>query len=82
MVTVSVWSEGEGFTEEEGQEMFKKFSNTGRKGARAITDSGLGLFICAEILEQHYGKVSMESETGKSARLVFTFPNPKQSQLS
>ena len=82
MVTVSVWNEGEGFTEEEGQDIFKKFSKVKREDARAIRDSGLGLFICAKILEQHYGKVSAESDAGSWARLMFTFPNPKQPRAS
>ncbi len=82
MVTVSVWNEGDSFTEEEAKRLFRKFSRITTEETRDRCGSGLGLFLCKKILELHYGKVSAESEPGKSACFTFTFPNPKQSASS
>ena len=71
-VTVSVKDTGEGISEEILPNLFSKFktySNTG---------TGLGLYICKNIIESHGGKIWAENNyDGKGATFRFTLPTIK-----
>jgi signal transduction histidine kinase len=73
-VEIQVWNEGAGFTSEEGEMLFKKFSRLRNPNTMDKRGSGLGLFLCTQILELHGGKAWAESEEGKWARFYFSFP--------
>lgn len=73
-VVVSVWNEGPGFAPEEGEALFEKFSRLRNEHTRDKRGSGLGLYICREILAQHGGTVWAESEPGRWARFSFRLP--------
>lgn len=72
-VVVTVIDEGIGLTPEQARKAFDKFyrvdaSNTAREGL------GIGLAIVKGILEAHGGRIRIESELGKGARVEFTLP--------
>jgi signal transduction histidine kinase len=72
-IAVTVKDEGIGLTEEQAKKAFDKFyrvdaSNTAREGL------GIGLAIVKGILEAHGGRVWIDSEVGKGARVEFTLP--------
>lgn len=71
---VRVWNEGYGFTHEEKKNLFKKFSRLRNPLTRKIRGSGLGLFLCYQILDLHNGKVWAQSEPDKWASFYFSFP--------
>jgi signal transduction histidine kinase len=71
---VSVWNEGEGFTEEEGENLFGKFFRIRNQNTRNKRGSGLGLFICRQIVELHGGRTWADSEPGQWARFSLSFP--------
>ena len=71
-ITASVWNEGEGFTPEEGEQLFKKFSRLSNPNTRDKRGSGLGLFLCKQIIDLHGGRVWAESEPGRWARFSFS----------
>ena len=73
-VVLTVWNEGEGFTSEEGKQLFKKFSRLKNPNTNDKRGSGLGLYLCKQILDLHNGKVWAESEPGKWASFSFSFP--------
>jgi two-component system NtrC family sensor kinase len=73
-VEIQVWNEGAGFTPEEGGMLFKKFSRLRNTNTMDKRGSGLGLFLCTQILELHGGRAWAESEKGKWARFYFSFP--------
>jgi len=77
-ITVSVWNEGEGFPEEDRDKLFGKFSRLHNKNTQGKRGSGLGLFLCRQVLELHDGTVSAESEPGEWAKFSFTFPSSSQ----
>ena len=71
-VLFSVSDEGIGIPEEQFGRLFKKFSRIDTAEAREIKGSGLGLWICHEIVSGHGGKIWVESEPGKGTTFRFT----------
>jgi signal transduction histidine kinase len=73
-VRLSVWNEGEGIAQENIPRLFGKFVRLDQPSARARKGSGLGLFVCREIIEQHGGRIWAESDYGRWARFTFSIP--------
>ena len=73
-VLMSVWNEGAGFTPEEGESLFGKFTRLKNKNTRGKRGSGLGLFLTRRIVERHGGKAWAESEPGQWARFSMRIP--------
>ena len=71
---VAVWNEGPGFSREEGETLFQKFSRLHNDNTRDKRGSGLGLYICREILELHNGRAWAASQQGEWARFSFSLP--------
>ncbi len=71
---VSVTDTGIGIATADHKSIFDKFRQVGQttKGVREGT--GLGLAITKELVEQHGGKILVESEPGKGSRFTFTIP--------
>jgi two-component system, sensor histidine kinase and response regulator len=73
--TVSIRNEGVGISKEDmEQRLFKKFSRLKQKGTEGVKGSGLGLYICKEIIEKHRGRIWAESEVGKFVTFYFSLP--------
>jgi signal transduction histidine kinase len=69
-VTVSVKDTGEGIAEEILPNLFSKFKTYSHTGG-----TGLGLYICKNIVESHGGKIWAENNyDGKGATFRFTLP--------
>ncbi len=75
---ISVWNEGEGFSPAESADLFRKFSRLRNTNTRSKKGSGLGLFLTAQIVDQHGGTVSAEAEAGQWARFGFRLPLPPE----
>ncbi|MFP4502953.1 MAG: cache domain-containing protein [Candidatus Hydrogenedentota bacterium] len=73
-VYLRVWNEGPGFTPEEGEQLFTKFTRLRNENTAGKRGSGLGLFLCRQIMEQHGGRVWAESEPGQWACFHMEFP--------
>lgn len=70
-VTVSVSDDGEGICPEQLPGLFKR-------GISGDGSSGLGLPICKEIVEEHGGKIWIESGKGNGTVVRFTLPRSKE----
>ena len=69
---VSVLDQGIGIPSNQMERLFQKFSRVDSPEVREIKGSGLGLWICKEIVEAHEGKIWAESQQGKGSAFHFT----------
>jgi signal transduction histidine kinase len=76
-VVLVVSDSGHGIPPEQIEHVFDPFFTTKEEG------TGLGLPICRQIVEQHGGTISIESEPGAGTRVVVLLPDlRKSSQLT
>jgi signal transduction histidine kinase len=75
---VTVADDGEGIPPEQFEHLFERYHSGRAKGdparSGADTGTGLGLYISRHIVEEHSGRIWIESEAGKGARAHFTLP--------
>jgi two-component system NtrC family sensor kinase len=77
-VTLSVCNEGRGIPAEKIGMLFEKFSRLDGAEYDGKKGTGLGLYICKEIIEKHGGNIWVESEPGKWAKFSFTSPKERR----
>ena len=75
---VSVSDEGIGIATDQIGKLFQKFSRIDTIEAHDIKGSGLGLWICREIVKAHGGRIWVESEIGKGSTFKFTLKKAHQ----
>jgi len=73
-LTVSVSDTGLGIPIEEQEAIFDAFHQAGATTKGIKEGTGLGLAITKRLVEEHGGRIWVESEPGKGARLSFTMP--------
>jgi len=73
-VEVSVWNEGAGFTEEQKDSLFKKFSRIKDPELSKQKGTGLGLYTTWRLVNMHGGKIWADSEKGRWAEFKFRIP--------
>jgi PAS domain S-box-containing protein len=73
-VCVAVRDTGIGIAQEDMGQLFKSFSQLLRGKNRKSGSTGLGLTISQKIINQHKGKLSVDSEYGKGSTFYFTLP--------
>ncbi|WP_129714038.1 PAS domain-containing protein [Pedobacter sp. SYP-B3415] len=71
---VSVKDEGSGINPEDQRRIFDRFYRVEADHTRSISGFGIGLYLCAEILQHHQGTIRVESEWGKGSTFIFTLP--------
>jgi signal transduction histidine kinase len=74
MIELSVENAGEGIPRDQVGRLFKKFSRLALMEETGQRGTGLGLFICRAIVEQHGGTIGVDSEEGRWTRFAFTLP--------
>lgn len=72
-VTVRVADRGAGIPPQDLPRVFERFYRVAAPGVR-VTGSGLGLHICKAILEEHGGRIWVESQVGQGSTFSFTLP--------
>jgi two-component system, NtrC family, sensor kinase len=74
LVKITVFNEGNGFSNEDRLNMFTKFSRFNAANYNTKSGTGLGLFVTKNIILKHNGAICAESEQGKWAKFSFTIP--------
>lgn len=74
-VLISVKDFGIGIPEKEQCKLFQRFSRTDLVYEQTIPGSGLGLYICFEIIRKHAGRLWMESKKDLGSTFYFSLPD-------
>lgn len=72
-VCVEIEDNGPGMSPDELARIFNRFAQ-GRAGRRFSPGTGLGLFLCKQIVEAHNGKIACQSKEGKGTKFLITIP--------
>lgn len=78
-VQLSIQDTGIGIPEKYQEKLFQDFQGLRRKGLEGEESTGLGLFICKEIVKMHHGNIQVESQEGKGTAFKVTLPFPESS---
>lgn len=81
-IRLSVTNEGPGIPPEKVGDLFRKFSRLDTPEQAGKRGTGLGLFICREILEKHGGRIWVESESGQWVRFCVALPGTGRPSLA
>ncbi|MCU0389795.1 MAG: hybrid sensor histidine kinase/response regulator [Thermoflexibacter sp.] len=73
-VRISIQDEGQGLSEEDKKNLFKKFQKLSARPTNGESSSGLGLSIVKSLTERLMGSVWAESESKKGATFIIEFP--------
>jgi signal transduction histidine kinase len=73
-VRFSVADEGLGIPHAEQRRIFEKFYRLDPNMTRGIGGTGLGLYICRELVRRMHGRIWVESETGRGSTFTFELP--------
>jgi two-component system, sporulation sensor kinase E len=71
-VQIAITDNGKGISKENLEKLFTPFFTTKEKG------TGLGLAIAQKIVDEHDGKIHVESEVGKGTTFYITLPLVKE----
>jgi PAS domain S-box-containing protein len=74
-VLISVEDTGTGISSEELKKIFTKFYQAYTGNDRNNEGTGLGLFICREIIEKHDGKIWAESKLRQGSKFLIKLPS-------
>lgn len=78
-VKVAVKDTGVGIPAADLPQVFDRFYRVDKARSRALGGTGLGLAIVKDIISEHGGTVSVDSEIGKGSQFVFSLPRIKPS---
>jgi signal transduction histidine kinase len=70
----SVRDEGRGIPTEEAERVFEKFYRLDPNMTEGVGGTGLGLYICRELIDGMQGQIWVNSELGKGSTFIFELP--------
>jgi PAS domain S-box-containing protein len=74
VIQVSVQDEGMGIRRQDLPHIFDRYYRAGTEHTKHIAGFGVGLYICAEIIQRHDGRIWADSEKGVGSTFLFTLP--------
>ncbi|TDO22559.1 ATP-binding protein [Pedobacter duraquae] len=74
MAEISIQDEGLGIDIQDVPNLFQRFYRIENKDNPHISGFGIGLYLSAEIVQYHGGKIWVESEKGRGSTFYFTLP--------
>jgi signal transduction histidine kinase len=73
-IVLSVQDQGIGIASGQQAQIFSRFMRADNAVAWGISGTGLGLYICRELVERHGGQVWFESEEGRGSTFFLALP--------
>jgi Amt family ammonium transporter len=74
LIQIDVADTGIGISKEDQARLFSKFFRADNTSTRAVSGTGLGLYITKHLIEAHGGNIWAESQLGKGTAFHFTWP--------
>lgn len=71
---VSIHDEGMGITEQDLDKLFDRYYRVESSYTKNISGFGIGLYLSAEIIKQHGGRIWVQSKSGEGSTFYFTLP--------
>lgn len=81
IVKVEIKDEGMGIKPHDLAHLFERFYRVESKHTHNISGFGIGLYLSAEIIERHQGKIWVESKSGIGSTFYFNLPITSNSAL-
>ncbi|HLX93216.1 MAG TPA: HAMP domain-containing sensor histidine kinase [Puia sp.] len=82
ILALYVKDQGIGIPRDQQQKIFERFFRVKGKKENTYAGLGLGLYISAEIIFRHQGRIGVESEEGKGSTFYFQLPVIRGENLS
>jgi len=76
-VQVSVKDMGKGINSEDQPKVFDRFYRVESEQMGMVSGFGIGLYLSAEIIHLHHGRIWLESESDKGSTFYFSLPLEK-----
>ncbi|PJJ79265.1 ATP-binding protein [Mucilaginibacter auburnensis] len=73
-LAVSIKDEGMGINTDDLEKLFDRYYRVENQDTQHIAGFGIGLYLCAEIIERHGGRLWAESEIGTGSIFHFSLP--------
>lgn len=80
-VGISVQDHGIGIPIYQQGQIFGRFMRADNAHARGIHGTGLGLYLCRELVEQHGGRIWFQSTEGNGSTFFLTLSQPRENNL-
>jgi signal transduction histidine kinase len=74
VVQVNVSDEGVGISKKDQEQLFERYYRVNDVRTTNVAGFGIGLYLSAEIVARHGGKIWVESESGAGSTFSFTLP--------
>ena len=81
-VAFTVWDTGPGISEEDRQRLFEPFIQLDSGLSRRHDGTGLGLALVRRMVEQHRGRVELDSQVGQGSRFTVVLPSAPPDALA
>lgn len=72
-VQLQVLDEGPGIPDNEKKKVFEKFYRIGNEATRTTKGTGLGLYLCKKIVEEHRGSIRVADNTPSGCNFTVSF---------
>ena len=72
-IMLEVKDQGAGIADEEKKNVFKKFYRVGNEETRRTQGTGLGLYLCKKITEDHNGQVEVKDNQPQGSKFIARF---------
>jgi two-component system sensor histidine kinase CiaH len=72
-IVLQVRDQGPGISAEEKKNVFRKFYRVGNEQTRKAKGTGLGLYLCKKIAEDHNGRISVEDNQPQGCNFIVQF---------